>query len=230
MRKQFYGRLRLPSYSAIASTLALVFSLAALCIGGAMATGVIVTSKQIKNGSIRTQDIHKNAVRTSDIGTSAVMSTDIGTGAVQTSDIGAGQVAPEDVTMPAPAQISETSVETVQAPDGFVVVDVAGSYAKADPSSLLEVSWTGTVATGFSPCIFQLRVDGQPSGANAGEIYVANSSTLSVSVSALFSGLPVGPHQVEVWAKSSLEGSYPCTVGPASAGIGQTFVIAEQVV
>lgn len=218
------------TYATVASTLALLFSLAALCIGGAAATGVFVTSKQIKDGAILSQDIHKSAVRSSDIGGGAVKSADILDGAVGSADIGTGQVQPEDVSMPSPAQLQETDVSAIMAGDAFALADNAGIYNKIDPTSVLEVDWSGTASAGFSPCKFQLRVDGQPSSASAGELYVANGSTLSVAVSALFSGLATGPHQIEVWAVSALEGSYPCTVGPASAGIGQTFVVSEQVV
>lgn len=218
------------TYANVASTLALISAVIAMSIGGAVASGVLVTSKQIKNGTILTQDIRKGAVKSSDIGTNAVRSGDVQDDAIQSADIGAGEVQPENLSLPAPAQLQDNSPDTVQAPRSFVLANVAGTYSKVDPSSLLEVTWTGTAAAGFSPCIFQLRIDGQPAGANAGETYVANSSTISVSVSALFSGLAPGPHSIEVWASSTQDGSFPCTVGPAHAGIGQTFVVAEQIV
>jgi len=248
MRKQSYARFR-PSYSAVVSTLALAVALAALCVGGALATGVVVTSKQIKNGTILTQDLHKNAVKSTDIAESSVQSSDIGSDQVQAADIGAGQVdseaigngdvssadigngqvKPDDVTMPPPAQLEAPGVATASAPDAFVPVDLAGTYAKQDGSSVLEVSWTGTAQTDFSACIFQLRVDGSPSADAGGQIYLASGTTLSVSASALFEGFSAGPHQIEVWAKSVLPGAYPCTVGPAFAELPQTFVISEHV-
>lgn len=217
-------------YAAVVSTLALVVALTGV---GAQASGVFVTSKQIKNGAILSQDIHKSAVKSSDLGKSSVKSVDIGEGAVQTSDIGTGQVTPDDVTMPAPAQLQENAgdVATAEVSDSFSLVDAVGTYSKQDPGSILEVDWTGSAAAGFSGCVFQLRVDGQPSGTGTGEIYVANGSTVSVSASALFSALPAGAHQIQIWAKATIGGaSSTCTVGPATAGIGQTIVVSEQVV
>lgn len=135
-----------PTYSAITSTLALVVAIAALCVGGAMASGVLVTSKQIKNGSILTQDLHKNAVKGKDIAENSVGSSEIGAGQVTAPDIGAdqvtapaigagqvdseaigngdvssadignGQVQPQDVTMPEPEQLKDGDTAVLAAP------------------------------------------------------------------------------------------------------------------
>lgn len=231
---------------------------------GASAATVFVTSKQIRNGSILTQDIHKGAVRSTNlqnggvrsadigtgavassdiaggavgapqIGTNAVTSDEIGTGQVQSADIGDGQVTPSDVTMPPPDQMAEPAGEVARTDvgEGYELVDNVGTYTKADPTSALQVDWSGSAAAGFLPCVFQLRIDGQPSAAGAGETYVQNSQTLSVSSSSLFDGLAAGDHSVEIWARVVGAGgaSYPCTVGPAGATIGQTVVVSEQVV
>jgi len=199
-------------YAAIVSTLALVFSIAALCLGGAMATGVLVGTKQIRNGSILTQDIHNGTLKSADIGT--------------------GQVMPQDMTMPPPDQLQGNDVATSQVGGDFTLVDSIGNYDKQDATSELEVDWTGTASAGNSPCIFQIRVDGQPSSSAAGELFVAVQSTISVSATSLFDGLPTGAHSIEIWAKAG-NGMYPtskCTIGPASAGIEQTVVVSEQVV
>jgi hypothetical protein len=75
--------------------------------------------------------------------------------------------------------------------------------------------------------VFQLRLDGQPAGAG-GEVFVANSSTLSVASQALFTA-PAGAHTVEIWARTTTGGGaeYPCTIGPAGTGVTQTLVIEE---
>ena len=234
MRPRFYAR----SYSAFASTLALIFSLFALCLGGAVASGVIVTGKQIKNGSITSKDLHKSAVRSSDIRNGAVGSSDIKTAAVQSSDIGAGQVTPEDVTMPAPAELKEAGAESSKPTMAYSLLDVIGSYSKVDPTSTLEVDWTGSVeghnGDEISGCVFQLRVDGQPSPGGVGEVF--GKGLTSVSATALFPGLTVGAHQIEVWARLAAQepessGDFDkCTVGPPAAGIGQTVVVSEQVI
>lgn len=213
--------------------IALVVALLGACIAGANAAGVIVSSKQIRNGSILTQDIHKGAVKTSDIGTSAVKSGDIGTSAVQSSDIGEGQVTPDDVTMPDPDQLVDSDIAKAEFGEEFGRLSDVGTYAKEAPDSLLQVDWTGSAAAGFAGCQFQIRVDGQASGPGAGVFFVANGGqAVSVASTALFSGLPTGAHTIEVWARTVGGGGaqFPCTIGPASAGIAQTFVVSEQVV
>jgi hypothetical protein len=216
-------------YSMVVSTLALVV---ALTSAGAYAGQALIGGKQIRNGSITSKDIRKKAVKTSDIGTGAVRSTDLSTGAVQSADIGEGQVQAQDITLPAPQQLQSADGASAEVGGDYARVDIVGSYSKQDPASVLEVTWTGTAAAGFSPCVFQLRVDGAASGDGAGVIYVQNGTTVSVSASALFSGLGAGAHQIEVWARLTSAGgtNYPCTVGPAEAGVAQTFVVSEQVV
>ena len=239
------------NYANVAATVALVVALTGTT---AMATGVIVTSKQIKNGSILTQDIHKNAVKTSDIGQAAVGSADIknesvagsdigdgqvgsadiGTGQIDSTDIGNGQVTPQDVTMPDPEQLKETDIASITPTLNFALVDAVGSYTKEDPTSSLEVDWTGSVlgenGGEVSGCVFQLRVDGQPPQGGGGEVF--GKGITSVSASALFPGLPAGAHQIEIWAKMVVDtpAGDKCTVGPAAAGIGQTVVVSEQVI
>lgn len=221
-------------YQVAAPTLALVFAVMALCLGGAIASGkfVITSSAQIKNNVIKSADIHANGVTPSDIKT--VTSADIANGEVKTADIGSGQVTPEDVTMPPPLQVEQApgSIAPANVDQGFAPVDTAGAYSKADATSALQVSWSGTAEAGFSPCVFQIRVDGRPAAQGAGETYVPNSQATSISAVALFDGLPPGSHQIEIWARITGGGgaTYPCTVGPGFAGIGQTFVIEEVVI
>jgi hypothetical protein len=237
MRKKSYDCDRLPSYSTVTSTLALVFALAALCVGGAMATGVIVTSKQIKNGSILTQDIHKSAVKSTDIGTSAIHSTDIKNGAVDSADIGNGEVTPIDVTMPNPEQIKEAGGSVANPSMAFAKADDVGGFIKEDPSAVVEIDWTGSVeghnGGEVSGCVFQLRIDGLPAPSGGGEVF--GKGITSVAATALFPTIPTGPHQVEIWARlaaqeAGMGGAFDsCTVGPPAAGIGQTIVITEQI-
>lgn len=212
-------------YSAVVATLALVV---ALTSAGAMAGTVLIGSKQIRNGSILTQDIHKGGVKSSDIANSTV----------QSGDIGAGEVEPQDVTMPEPEQIREADVASTSVGPEFALVDTVGSYVKEDPTSILQVDWNGTaqagtVEGGGSSCTFQMRVDGQPAPDSGGMVVVSIvAQPLSVSVSALFGALSAGPHTIEVWAKSKTQapGGDPCIVGPAGAGIPQSFIVSEQVV
>jgi hypothetical protein len=230
------------------SVIAIVAALSG--VGGTLAAQHLITGKQIKNGTLTTLDLKNNGVKTADIANGTVDSEDLGAnsvgseeitpnavgseeiapGAVHTSDIGDNQVTAEDVELPEPEQI----VELPEAPDSvtneFTLVDEVGSYTKEDATSKLQVAWSGSAKAGFSPCQFQLRVDGAPAASGAGVAYVQNSSTISISATALFEGLGVGPHKIQVFAKSTQpSGSFPCTVGPEEAGVDQTFVVTEEV-
>lgn len=227
--------------------LSVVALVAALCgVGGAYAGSVLVTSKQIKNGTIVTQDIHKGGVKSSDvangtiaspdIGNGDVSTADIGTGQVQTADIGEGQVQPQDVTMPEPEQVVEGDIAKAEVgTESFGLIDTVGTYAKEDGAAQLQVDWSGSAAADpQGACIFQVRVDGQAAANGAGQVYLGPSAVISVSTSALFDGLAVGPHTVEVWAMIGSNhnpsgGPFSCTVGPLTAGVSQTFVVSEQV-
>jgi hypothetical protein len=217
------------NYANVVATVALVVALTGV---GLVQAGVLVTSKQIKNGTIITRDIHKGGVKSSDIGTSAVRSADIQSGAVEGSDIGTGEVMPQDVTMPDPVQLQETGVASIDAGDTFAHVVTVDTYAKEDPASILQVDWIGTARSPFgTDCIFQIRVDGQPSPDNGGLLFVASGAPVSVSATALFPGLAPGLHAIEIWARQArTPGPTRCIVGPADAGIAQTFVVSEQVV
>jgi hypothetical protein len=208
------------NYANVVATLALFVALTGV---GLVQAGVLVTSKQIRNGTILSQDIHKAGVKTSDIKN----------GTVESSDIGAGEVEPEDVTMPDPEQLLDADVATANVGADFALVDAVGTFTKDDPTSELQVDWTGTANAPSVSCVFQLRVDGQPAAAGAGLVYVGNvgsNSTTSVSVTALFPQLAVGNHTVEVWARAKTGDSDPCVIGPAEAGIPQTFVVSELVI
>ncbi len=231
---------KLNDYAGVLALAAVVLSCIAAVGGVASAAKVFVTSRQIKNGTILSQDIKNNQVKSTDIknnqvtstdiANGQVTSTDIGEGEVHSTDIGTNQVTSSDVNLPESEQIVEApkDVASAQVGSAFSLVDEAGTYDKEAAESVLEVSWTGSaVAAGITPqCVFQLRVDGN-GVVGAGEMFTG-PSTWSGTVTALFPGLPVGPHTIEVWARSTV-GNSTCIVGPAEAGIGQTFSVAEQV-
>lgn len=228
------------AYQKVAPTLALVMSALALTLGGAVAKQALVGSGGIKNGSVRSADLAKGAVRKPDLAKNSVRSSALADGAVTTADVAEGTiesgdiseegVKPEDVAFPEAGQL------VVQAPNATIRAAAAapaenvGNYLKQSAESEVQVTWTGTAATDFSQCIFQLRVGGQPAADGAGQVFVSNGTTEAVAVTATWKGLPPGPVPVEVWAHStqeSAEGGYPCTVGPAAAQVPQTFAVTE---
>lgn len=222
------------------SIIALVTSIAALCLGGAVAANDLVNSAEIQNGSVKSIDLAKNSVRAPDVKAGAIRTSELATGAVTTSDIGEGEVTPSDVTMPRPVELKKADSASLQPPTTeYSLVGALGTYTKQVTDSVLEVNWTGTVEGRnngtASGCIFQLRVDGQPSPGGGGEVY--GLRVLSVSVTALFSGFGTGEHRIEIWARGvqpeeqlGIETGDRCVVGPAETGIGQAVVVSEKVI
>lgn len=228
--------------SRVALAIAAVALLCALSgIAGAYAGQVLITGKQIRNGSLTTQDYKKGSVQTSDVKDGAISGADVGDGAVgapdlqdggiTSTDIGTNQVTPTDIDLPDPVQTVEPGAASASLGTDFVNLDPIETYVKVDGTSDLEVTWSGSAEAGFSPCQFQIRVDGQAAAAGAGVVYVANGTINgNVSTTALFSGLPAGPHDVAIYARAvNAGGSYPCTIGPAGAQMVQTFITGEQV-
>lgn len=195
-----------------------------------------VGGEQIAPNSVGSGEVAPNAIGSASIANGGVQSSDIGTGQVGSNEIANGQVTPQDVTMPEPAQFSRpagqpASVEVTS--PAYTLVAVMGTYVKQDSTSALEVSWTGTAEandpSGPNACVFQLRVDGLAT--DAGEVFVAHGGPIGVSATALFGGLPAGPHQVEVWARVvDYSRPFTCTVGPLGSGVAQTTVVREQIV
>lgn len=197
----------------------------ALCLGGAVASGTIVikSTTQIQKGAVRSSDLRNGTVADADIGENAISSDEIGTGSIGTSEAGfpEGETAVEQ-----PGDVASANVE-----GEFALVDVVTTYDKESAETGLVVTWDGTAGSGMLPCVFQIRVDGQPSGPNAGETYMTSGSSGNVSAGTEFAGLAAGPHEISVYAHTlnAAGAAYPCTVGPASAAIGQTFQIDEVV-
>jgi hypothetical protein len=226
--------------SLLIAVLALVAALSG--VGGVYAGTVLITGKQIKNGSLTTQDYRNGSVRTTDvrngtidsadIGNNEVSTADIGEGEVRAGDIGSNQVQPTDLQLPAPQQGVEAGTSSAAVSEEFTVLDPVETYVKVDPTSVLEVTWTGSAAAGFSPCQFQVRVDGNPPADEAGTVYVGNGTVNgNITTSVTFAGLGEGPHEIAIYARAiGGGGTFPCTVGPEQAQIKQTFIIAEQVV
>lgn len=217
-------------FAVAVAVLALVAALSG--IGGAYAGTVLIGSKQIRNGSLLTQDYKTGSVRTSDVQNGTVSTPDLENGGIDSVDIGTNEVTPSDLELPDPKQVVEPESSPSQVGGDFVNVDPVTTYTKVDPTSVLEVTWTGSASAGFSPCQFQLRVDGQPAAPGAGVIYVSNGSIQgNVSLTASFEGLAEGPHEVAIFARTTGGGGspQPCTVSPPEAQIMQTFLIGEQV-
>jgi hypothetical protein len=70
-----------PSYAAVASTLALVLAL------GGTAYALVVTSADIQNGTIQTEDLHKNAVTGNKVKNGTLTGSDIKNGTIDVKDL-----------------------------------------------------------------------------------------------------------------------------------------------
>jgi hypothetical protein len=215
------------NYAAIAATVALVVALTGV---GAQAASILVTSNDIKNGSVKSVDIANSGVRSADIKASTI----------KTSDIGSGQVQPSNLSLPAPADLQSGAAQLQPPPSDLTQLAVIGPFTKEDPNSIVKIEWTGSVQGRnegeAGGCVFQIRVDGQKSPAGGGEVF-GGPVPASIASTVLFPGLPAGPHTIEVWAKGSLpespmgiESGDRCVIGPAIATVPQSFVVSEEIV
>lgn len=217
-------------YSSVVATLALILSLGGTAYAVTALEPNSVGTVQLKAGAVRSTDLAANAVRTTDIRKDAVRSSDVATNGIQSAD----------VNLPDPTLTTEADGAGSFAPaDGtYVKLDDVGTFDKVDPTSAIEVDWSGVVASRFSPssgtsipCGLQLRVDGAVELRGAGELYVGSGDTTSAATSAIFEGLPVGTHTVELWARSLGMGGAPapanCVVGPDDADVSQTATVTE---
>jgi hypothetical protein len=195
-------------YSAIASTLALIVALTG--VGAATAGKLhLISGKHIKNNSISGAKVKNNSISGAKVSFPAA--TPIGPGGAKAAAVQAAK----------------------SVGDQFALVAEMGAYTKADPASVLQISWTGTVGspTG-APCIFQLRIDGKPPSGGGGEVYT-NTGGQSIAVQSLFSGIALGARQVQVFARSLPTASgatdSPCVVSPPETQIPQTVNAVELV-
>jgi hypothetical protein len=145
----------------------------------------------------------------------------------------------EVLALPEPTECRAAGGVTIHPGTTFEKVADVCTATKVEATSVLEVSWEGT-AEGrnqgeASGCVFQVRVNGQPSPQGGGETFVKGLG--SASAGALFPGLPAGAVTVEVWARlvnpsSGMGPQYDqCTLGPAGAGgLAQTVDVSEAVV
>jgi hypothetical protein len=215
--------------SLIISTLALVVALTGV---GLVQAGVLVTSKQIKNGTILSEDIHRGGVKTSDVANGTVSSADIGNGDIASVDIGANEVEPSDLELPAPVEATPDEATGSVAVGEFSKLATVAELTKVQAESVLEVTWSGAIAPGPSTnCIYQLRVNEAIAPQGGGEAF-AQTSAVNVSTTATFSGVPAGPISIEVWAKARAAATPTpsCILGPANPGIDTTIVAIEQIV
>lgn len=213
------------------SIAALVLAVLGGALGGAVAANLTVTSKQIRNGSVKSIDLKNNGVRTPDLANGTVSTADLKNDGVAAADLAPESVEGEALDVPPSQQCIQQagSIPPTEVGAAFEQVDVVCAKPKAEASSALLVEWAGTASAGFSPCVFELRVDGQ-TAAGGGQQFIGNGTTTQASTSALFTGLPAGAHTIEVWAAATNNTNveFPCSVGPAGT-VDQTFIYEEQV-
>lgn len=223
--------------SLILSAFALIAALGG--IGGALANQVLISSKQIRNGSVKSVDLANGGVKSVDVKNGTVDSQDIANNGVASPDIEEGAVESEALDLPEPTQCHVAGSTKVNPPDtAFVKLADVCTYAKTTDESVLEVSWAGSVeghnGGEASGCVFQLRVNGSPSSQGGGEAF--GKGIASIAAVGLFPGLKAEPITVEIWARLALQGPGmggnfdSCTLGPAAASTPQTIDVAEAVV
>lgn len=188
-------------YSAITSTLALLVS---LTLGGAYA------ADELGKNSVGARELEKNAVRSQEVASNAVGS--------------------KEVDLPRPETIAAGGAPSLPQHGSTDPQKLLGQpYVKQDAATVLRVDWSGAVVSNGVPCVFEVRLDGQPSQSQP--LYLDAQSKLSVATSVVFPGVPAGPHEVQVWARSTatVGGSFSgaCSLGIPDVGIGQSLVVEE---
>lgn len=127
-----------------------------IAIGSASAVALVVTSSDIRDGTIQARDLRRNAVKSSKIATGAVSSRSIGSGQVQASDIGNEAVVPAKLAAVPAAQLRgvattvPSGVETI-IDWSLVGHDTYGMYSLAQPDRL-TILRTGIYNIGVSTC------------------------------------------------------------------------------
>lgn len=212
-------------YQRFAPTLAIVLALLALCLGGALASGriIITSSSQIKNGAVTSKDVKNNTVRSADLGPNSVTGTEIDPNAVEPSDVA---LPPAVETNPPVAAVTDPNPFS---PSAYEVIGTVGTFDKQQAESQLEVQWSGVISAGGAAtlCVYQLRVNGQPSPGGGGEA-VAHEGVINVATGALFSA-PVGPANIEVWARVTSTADPAATCGVGGLGVASTFIFNEAI-
>lgn len=236
----------LKHYSTVISTLALVVALTGVggayaigrnTVGGAQIKRNAVGASEVKRNAVRSSELRKNSVRKSEIGAGGVGASELGggsvdDGALQTNAVGsrslsAGSVRASELALPAPVQVASDAPHAAEVGGGYEKLADLGTIDKTTEDSKISVQWASVARASFASCVYQLRIDGQPAG-EAGEAFVANSDTQSVSSSAVFAA-GAGAHTVQVWARNTNGAQYPCAINPADVGVAQTVVIEELV-
>jgi hypothetical protein len=108
---------------------------------------------------------------------------------------------------------------------GYALLAIAGTFTKQSGSTAIEIDWNGHAATDGAFCDYQVRVDGiQPDqGAGRAVIGSTNGFGAPTGVTALFSGLAAGTHEVEVYDRGA---ATSCTINPGN--FPETFLIKEE--
>jgi hypothetical protein len=217
--------------SILLSVVALVAALGG--VAGAGAAGVLIGSKQIKNGTVKSIDLRNNGVQSADLTNGGVSSADLQDNGVSSPDLAPGSVEGEAIDVAGPVQCQVAGAVTIVPTLEFQKVTDLCTYTKVEGVTPLEVDWTGSVegrnGGEAGGCTFQLRANDVPSAQGGGETFGKGLSPANAA--AIFAGIPAGPVTVSVWAKISIDSPIgnSCTVGPEAAGIVQTVTVAEAI-
>ena len=115
------------------SIIALILAVTAGAVGGALANGVLIGSKQIRNGSVKSVDLKNNGVQSADVQNGTVSSADVKNDGIASSDLAPNSVEGEAI---APAIINAAKppattlpglTATEQSEPGAVATGCSGS-------------------------------------------------------------------------------------------------------
>jgi hypothetical protein len=227
------------TYANVCATLALFV---ALSTGGAWAADQLIGQKQLKRNAVTAKALAKSSVTSRAVKNRSLRAIDFARGELPSGPIGpSGPSGPAGSPGEGVTRVARYTYGDSQEVDGtpnFGRVRVIGTFT-LPAQATVEVRWASQFSTlsigGTGLCVAQLRVDGRtdagtaPSGddaASGGTVRLLNPGVLSlvgnVAAQAWFTNLPAGKHSLELWVRSSIL-ALVCSE-PSAPGIGEAYV------
>jgi hypothetical protein len=210
-------------------TFANVVSVLALCIalGGTATAAVLITGKNVKNGSLTGADLKDNSVGSVDVQNGALVAKDFKAGQLPAGPKGdPGPQGPPgkdgangtngvDGAPGTPAVYKRTSltysggITTPNTLYQFVQERVVGSFTKDRGDSVIEVIANGHGYTWSGGCSWQIRIDGKNNQGETTSLYdgteaqVESQQAVPYTIDSVFQGLAAGSHEVTLWVRGA---------------------------
>lgn len=172
-----------------------------------------VGPRQLRTGAVTGKKIKRNAVTSAKVKDASLRRRDFAAGQLPAGPAGpAGAPGPTGTPGPTGAagaagairttQLNYTGETTSSVSFTYQRVRDLGTFTKDQAGSVINLYWQSHISANGSFCLYQLRVDGNPSDPASGEA-VVYAPEAPVYVRARFTGLAAGPHTVSLWLEGS---------------------------